>query len=98
MRSWLRSSFQRPHDEIDAALVAPAAGIDQKIIMARIAPVVVVKGVYVICTNPLHAGNTFLGLVSVHVFGGARHETLNDTNRDEVMTVLGAWIDRVTAA
>lgn len=36
--------------------------------------------------------------VSVHVFGGARHETLNETNRDEVMTVLGAWIDRVTAA
>ena len=69
MRSWLRRMFQRPHDEIDAALVAPAAGIDQEIIMARIAPVVVVKGLDIIRTNLVHAGNTFLGLVSVHVFG-----------------------------
>ncbi|MEN2978260.1 alpha/beta hydrolase [Tistrella bauzanensis] len=33
--------------------------------------------------------------VSSHVFGGARHETLNETNRDEVMAVLAAWIGRV---
>jgi alpha-beta hydrolase superfamily lysophospholipase len=29
------------------------------------------------------------------VFGGARHETLNETNRDEVVAVLLAWIARV---
>lgn len=33
--------------------------------------------------------------VSCHVFGGARHETLNETNRDEVVAVLLAWIERV---
>jgi alpha-beta hydrolase superfamily lysophospholipase len=33
--------------------------------------------------------------VSGHVFGGARHETLNETNREEVVAVLLAWIDRV---
>ncbi len=36
--------------------------------------------------------------VSCHVFGGARHETLNETNRDEVTAVLLAWIARVVAA
>jgi alpha-beta hydrolase superfamily lysophospholipase len=33
--------------------------------------------------------------VSCHVFGGARHETLNETNREEVFAVLLAWIARV---
>ena len=33
--------------------------------------------------------------VSCHVFGGARHETLNETNREEVVAVLLAWIARV---
>lgn len=33
--------------------------------------------------------------VSCHVFGGARHETLNETNREEVEAVLLAWIARV---
>jgi alpha-beta hydrolase superfamily lysophospholipase len=33
--------------------------------------------------------------VSCHVFGGARHETLNEVNRDEVEAVLLAWIARV---
>jgi alpha-beta hydrolase superfamily lysophospholipase len=33
--------------------------------------------------------------VSWHVFGGARHEVLNETNRSEVVAVLQAWIDRV---
>ncbi|RZI69657.1 MAG: alpha/beta fold hydrolase [Variovorax sp.] len=36
--------------------------------------------------------------VSCHVFGGARHETLNETNREEVTAVLLAWIARVVAA
>jgi len=31
------------------------------------------------------------------VFGGARHEALNETNRDEVEAVLLAWIARVVA-
>jgi alpha-beta hydrolase superfamily lysophospholipase len=34
--------------------------------------------------------------VSSHIFGGARHEVLNETNRSEVFAVLQAWIDRVT--
>lgn len=36
--------------------------------------------------------------VSSHVFGGARHETLNETNRDEVVAVLLAWIARVVSS
>jgi alpha-beta hydrolase superfamily lysophospholipase len=35
--------------------------------------------------------------VSCHVYGGARHEMLNETNRDEVTAHLIAWLDRVTA-
>lgn len=34
--------------------------------------------------------------LSTHVYGGARHETLNETNRAEVIAHLIAWIDRVT--
>jgi alpha-beta hydrolase superfamily lysophospholipase len=34
--------------------------------------------------------------VSWHVYGGARHEVLNETNRPEVVATLRAWIDRVT--
>ena len=34
--------------------------------------------------------------VSTHVYGGARHEVLNETNRAEVIANLVAWIDRVT--
>jgi len=33
--------------------------------------------------------------VSCHVFGGARHESLNEINREEVVAVLLAWIARV---
>lgn len=33
--------------------------------------------------------------VSYHVYGGARHETLNETNRQEVTRNLLAWLDRV---
>jgi alpha-beta hydrolase superfamily lysophospholipase len=33
--------------------------------------------------------------VSWHVYGGARHEVLNETNRPEVLATLQAWIDRV---
>jgi len=35
--------------------------------------------------------------VSCHVYGGARHEMLNETNRDEVTAHLIAWLDRVSA-
>lgn len=35
--------------------------------------------------------------VSTHVYGGARHEVLNETNRGEVIANLVAWLDRVTA-
>lgn len=34
--------------------------------------------------------------VSTHVYGGARHEVLNETNRTEVIANLLAWLDRVT--
>ncbi|HYN29968.1 MAG TPA: alpha/beta hydrolase [Dermatophilaceae bacterium] len=35
--------------------------------------------------------------VSVRLYPGARHEVLNETNRDEVTADLLAWLDRVTA-
>ncbi len=35
--------------------------------------------------------------VDVRLYPGARHETLNETNRDEVTTDLVAWLDRVVA-
>lgn len=35
--------------------------------------------------------------LSTHVYGGARHEVLNETNRAEVIANLLAWLDRVTA-
>jgi len=35
--------------------------------------------------------------LSSHVYGGARHEVLNETNRAEVIAQLRAWLDRVTA-
>ena len=34
--------------------------------------------------------------VTVKLYPGARHETLNETNRDEVTADLIAWLDRVT--
>lgn len=34
--------------------------------------------------------------ISTHVYGGARHEVLNETNRDEVIAQLLAWVHRVT--
>jgi alpha-beta hydrolase superfamily lysophospholipase len=34
--------------------------------------------------------------LSTHVYGGARHEVLNETNRDEVILNLIAWVNRVT--
>jgi alpha-beta hydrolase superfamily lysophospholipase len=35
--------------------------------------------------------------VSTHVYGGARHEPLNELNRAEVLANLVAWFDRVSA-
>ena len=35
--------------------------------------------------------------VSIHVYGGARQEVFNETNRQEVIANLVAWIDRVNA-
>lgn len=47
--------------------------------------------------NPLVDRYREAGLrdVSWHVYGGARHEVLNESNRPEVLMVLRAWIDRV---
>jgi len=36
--------------------------------------------------------------LSTHVYGGARHEVLNETNRAEVIANLVAWFDRVSAS
>jgi alpha-beta hydrolase superfamily lysophospholipase len=36
--------------------------------------------------------------VTVTLYPGARHETLNETNRDEVTADLLAWLDRVVTA
>ena len=36
--------------------------------------------------------------VTVRLYPGARHETLNETNRNEVTADLVDWLDRVTAA
>lgn len=33
--------------------------------------------------------------VTVHVLEGARHEVLNETNRDEIIGLLADWVDRV---
>jgi alpha-beta hydrolase superfamily lysophospholipase len=48
--------------------------------------------------DPLVARLRGAGLrdVSTHVYGGARHEVLNETNRAEVIANLLAWVDRVT--
>ncbi len=35
--------------------------------------------------------------LTVHVYPGARHEVLNETNRDEVIGHLSAWIDRISS-
>ncbi|HEX7649920.1 MAG TPA: alpha/beta fold hydrolase [Noviherbaspirillum sp.] len=47
--------------------------------------------------DPLVARLRRAGLrdVSTHVYGGARHEVLNETNRAEVITNLLAWLARV---
>jgi alpha-beta hydrolase superfamily lysophospholipase len=36
--------------------------------------------------------------LTVHVYPGARHEVLNETNRDEVIGHLSSWIDRISPA
>lgn len=36
--------------------------------------------------------------VTAHYYPGARHEVLNETNRDEVTADVVAWLDRVVAA
>ena len=36
--------------------------------------------------------------LTVHVYRGARHEVLNETNRDEVIGHLADWIDRIPSA
>ncbi len=47
--------------------------------------------------NPLVERYRNAGLtdVSVHIYGGARHEVLNETNRAEVTANFIAWVERV---
>ncbi|MEO8153364.1 MAG: hypothetical protein ABI605_09870 [Rhizobacter sp.] len=47
--------------------------------------------------NPLVDRYRMAGLtdVSVHIYEGARHEVLNETNRAEVEADFVAWVDRV---
>ena len=35
--------------------------------------------------------------MTVRTYPGARHEILNETNRDEIIAELVGWIDRVAA-
>ena len=35
--------------------------------------------------------------VTVRVYPGARHEILNETNRDEIIAELSDWLDRVAS-
>lgn len=37
----------------------------------------------------------YLADVTVRVYPSARHEILNETDRDEVLADMGRWIDRV---
>ena len=39
-----------------------------------------------------------LSNIEVHVYPGARHELLNETNRDEVMGDIASWLDRIEVA
>jgi alpha-beta hydrolase superfamily lysophospholipase len=50
--------------------------------------------------NPLVDRYRAAGLndVSVHIYGGARHEVLNETNRAEVTAHFVAWVERVLMA
>jgi len=50
--------------------------------------------------TPLTARLEAAGLtdVTVRTYPDARHEILNETNRDEVIAELSRWLDRVTAA
>ncbi len=36
--------------------------------------------------------------LTVHVYDGARHEVLNETNRDEVVGHLADWLDQIASA
>jgi len=36
--------------------------------------------------------------LTVHVYEGARHEVLNESNRDEVIRDLADWVDRIAPA
>ena len=36
--------------------------------------------------------------VTVRIYPGARHEILNETNRDEVIAALNSWLDRVVTS
>jgi alpha-beta hydrolase superfamily lysophospholipase len=36
------------------------------------------------------------GELTVHVYEGARHEVLNESNRDDVIGDLAAWVERIT--
>ena len=38
-----------------------------------------------------------LSRLTTRVYPGARHETLNETNREEVMRDLIAWLDEAVA-
>jgi alpha-beta hydrolase superfamily lysophospholipase len=36
--------------------------------------------------------------MTIRVYPDARHEILNETNRDEVMAALTSWLDRVVSS
>jgi alpha-beta hydrolase superfamily lysophospholipase len=36
--------------------------------------------------------------MTIRIYPAARHEILNETNRDEVIAALNSWLDRVVAS
>ena len=83
----------------------PLADPERLATMRRDLPVYVAVGEQ----DPVHAGlaalhplvdryRSVLDDVTVQIYPGARHEILNEINRDEVVADLLAWLDRVLPA
>lgn len=85
--------------------VAPAADPDRLATIRDDLPIYLFSGT----ADPLAGGGPLVDLVAdryrsagvrdvtVDLYADARHETLNETNRDEVTANLIAWLDRVVA-
>lgn len=92
-----------------AGMLARAADTGNEELLAAIRsdlPILVVSGE----ADPLAGGGGLVQMVgdrytaagvhdvTVKIYPGARHEILNETNRDEVTADIVAWLDRVTSS